>query len=63
MILGALFGLIGGVVTFDNLTNGVFFLFTGFMMVLVGFSLLGKLSFFNYFRAYMFKISTLSKYF
>ena len=45
MILGALFGLIGGVVTFDNLTSGVFLVFTGFMMVLVGFSLLGKIKF------------------
>ena len=35
MILGALFGLVGGVVTFDNLTSGIFLLLTGFMMVLV----------------------------
>ena len=45
MILGALFGLVGGVVTFDNLTSGIFLLLTGFMMVLVGFSLLGKIKF------------------
>jgi sulfite exporter TauE/SafE len=45
MILGALFGLVGGVVTFDNLTSGIFLLFTGFMMVLVGLSLLGKIKF------------------
>ena len=45
MILGALFGLVGGVVTFDNLTSGIFLLLTGFMMVLVGLSLLGKIKF------------------
>lgn len=45
MVLGALFGLVGGVVTFDNLTSGIFLLLTGFMMVLVGFSLLGKIKF------------------
>ncbi len=45
MILGGLFGLVGGVVTFDNLTSGIFLLLTGFMMVLVGLSLLGKIKF------------------
>ena len=45
MILGALFGLVGGVVTFDNMTSGIFLLVTGFMMVLVGLSLLGKIKF------------------
>ena len=45
MILGALFGLVGGVVTFDNLTSRIFLLITGFMMVLVGLSLLGKIKF------------------
>ena len=45
MILGALFGLVGGVVTFDNLTSGIFLLITGFMMVLVGLSLMGKIKF------------------
>ena len=44
-ILGALFGLVGGVVTFDNLTSGIFLLITGFMMVLVGLSLMGKIKF------------------
>jgi hypothetical protein len=45
VILGALFGLVGGVVTFDNLTSGIFLLITGSMMVLVGLSLLGKIKF------------------
>jgi uncharacterized protein len=45
MILGALFGLVGGVVTFDNMTSGIFLLITGLMMVLVGLSLMGKIKF------------------
>ena len=45
MILGALFGLVGGVVTFDNLTSGIFLIITGLMMVLVGLSLMGKIKF------------------
>ena len=44
-ILGALFGLVGGVVTFDNLTSGIFLIITGLMMVLVGLSLMGKIKF------------------
>jgi sulfite exporter TauE/SafE len=45
MILGALFGLVGGVVTFDNMTSGIFLIITGLMMVLVGLSLMGKIKF------------------
>ena len=44
-ILGALFGLVGGVVTFDNLTSGILLLVTGSMMVLIGLSLMGKIKF------------------
>ncbi len=44
-ILGAIFGFIGGVVSFDNLTSGILLLITGFLMILVGFSLLGKIKF------------------
>ena len=44
-VLGALFGLVGGVVTFDNTTSGIFLIITGFMMVLVGLSLMGKIKF------------------
>ena len=44
-ILGALFGLVGGVVTFDNLTSGILLLVTGSMMVLIGLSLMGKIRF------------------
>ena len=45
MILGALFGFVGGVVTFDNLTSGILLLSTGLMMVLIGLSLMGKIKF------------------
>ena len=45
MILGALFGFVGGVVSFDNLTSGILLLITGVLMGLVGFSLLGKIKF------------------
>lgn len=44
-LLGAIFGFVGGVVTFDNLTIGIFLGITGILMVLVGFSLLGKIKF------------------
>jgi len=44
-ILGALFGLVGGVVTFDNLTSGILLLVTGSMMILIGLSLMGKIKF------------------
>lgn len=44
-ILGAIFGFVGGVVTFDNTTSGIMLLSTGFLMILVGISLSGKLKF------------------
>ncbi len=50
-ILGAIFGFIGGVVTFSNTTSGDFLLITGFLMVIVGFSLFRKNKIFNYFGA------------
>jgi len=45
MILGAVFGFVGSVVTFDNTTSGIFLIITGLMMVLVGLSLMGKIKF------------------
>jgi sulfite exporter TauE/SafE len=45
VILGAIFGYAGSVVTFDNTTSGMLLLFTGFLMILVGLSLSGKLKF------------------
>ncbi|PLY08153.1 MAG: sulfite exporter TauE/SafE family protein [Arcobacter sp.] len=44
-ILGALFGFVGGVVTFDNITSGILLLSTGFIMILIGLSLSGKFKF------------------
>jgi sulfite exporter TauE/SafE len=43
--LGAIFGYLGGVITFSNTANGVLLLFAGFMMILAGLSLLGKIKF------------------
>ena len=45
VILGAIFGFAGSVVTFDNTTNGILLIVTGFLMVLVGLSLSGRLKF------------------
>ncbi|AXH15137.1 sulfite exporter TauE/SafE family protein [Malaciobacter mytili] len=45
VILGFIFGYVGGVVTFDNFTSGILLLTTGTLMVLVGLSLSGKIKF------------------
>ncbi len=45
IILGALFGALGGVVTFSNTGNGILLLVAGFAMVLAGLSLMGKIKF------------------
>lgn len=45
VMLGAVFGTIGSVVTFSYFTNGMLLIFTGLLMILVGFSLMGKLKF------------------
>jgi len=47
-LLGAIFGFVGGVVSFSNITSGVMLLITGLMMILVGFSLLGKVKFLSF---------------
>ncbi|MCK9474012.1 sulfite exporter TauE/SafE family protein [Sulfurimonas sp.] len=44
-ILGAIFGTLGGVVTFSNTANGVMLLVAGIAMVLAGLSLMGKIKF------------------
>ncbi|PNV82159.1 MAG: sulfite exporter TauE/SafE family protein [Sulfurimonas sp.] len=44
-ILGAIFGALGGVVTFSNTANGVMLLIAGVAMVLAGLSLMGKIKF------------------
>lgn len=43
--LGAVFGYIGGVITFNNIANGALLIFAGVAMVLAGLSLLGKIKF------------------
>jgi sulfite exporter TauE/SafE len=45
MILGAMFGYLGGVATFSNTTSGALLIFAGIMMILTGLSLMGKLKF------------------
>ncbi len=44
-ILGAMFGALGGVVTFSNNANGGLLIFAGVAMVLAGLSLMGKIKF------------------
>jgi sulfite exporter TauE/SafE len=44
-LLGAIFGYLGGVVTFSNTANGVLLIFAGVVMVLAGLSLMGKIKF------------------
>ncbi len=44
-LLGAIFGYLGGVITYSNTANGFLLIFAGFAMVLAGLSLLGKFKF------------------
>jgi len=45
VVLGAMFGYLGGVVTFNNTANGILWLVAGIAMILAGLSLLGKTKF------------------
>jgi hypothetical protein len=45
MILGALFGALGGVALLSNNANGVLLIFAGVVMILAGLSLMGKIKF------------------
>lgn len=45
VLLGAVFGSLGGVATFSNMANGILWVVAGVAMVLTGFSLLGKIKF------------------
>ena len=45
MLLGTIFGAIGGVVAFNNIANGTLTIVAGVFMILAGLSLVGKLSF------------------
>ncbi|MCK9491688.1 MAG: sulfite exporter TauE/SafE family protein [Sulfurimonas sp.] len=44
-ILGAMFGALGGVITFSNNANGALLVFAGIAMILAGLSLMGKIKF------------------
>jgi sulfite exporter TauE/SafE len=44
-ILGAMFGALGGVVTFSNNANGALLIFAGIVMIFAGLSLMGKIKF------------------
>ena len=44
-ILGAIFGAIGGVATFNNTANGTLLIVAGIAMILAGLSLMGKIKF------------------
>jgi len=44
-LLGAVFGAIGGVVSFNNIANGTLTIVAGIFMILAGLSLTGRLSF------------------
>lgn len=44
-VLGAIFGTLGGVVVFNNLSNGILLIVAGIVMILAGLSLLGKIKF------------------
>jgi sulfite exporter TauE/SafE len=44
-ILGAIFGFLGGVITFNNLTNGLLLIIAGVFMILAGLSLSGQIKF------------------
>ena len=44
-VLGAMFGFLGGVVTYSNNANGALLIFAGIVMILAGLSLMGKIKF------------------
>ena len=46
-IMGAIFGYLGSVVTFNHIANGVLLLVAGIFMLLAGLSILGKVKFLN----------------
>jgi len=49
--LGAAFGMLGGVVVFDNTTNGILWIVAGIAMVIAGLALLGKLHVLRFFES------------
>jgi len=45
VLLGTMFGYLGGVATFNNYANGGLLVFAGIIMILAGLSLMGKIKF------------------
>ena len=45
VVLGAMFGYLGGVASFSNLANGILLILAALFMILSGLSLLGKIKF------------------
>ncbi len=45
MVLGGIFGYLGGVATFNNTSNGILWIVAGIAMILAGLSLLGQTKF------------------
>jgi sulfite exporter TauE/SafE len=45
VLLGSIFGFLGGVLTLDHIANGILYIISGILMVLVGLSLIGKIRF------------------
>jgi hypothetical protein len=63
VVLGALFGYLGSVVTFDATTRGGLLIFAGIIMLLTGLSLLGKIRFLTLIEHSLLKNSWYQKYF
>jgi sulfite exporter TauE/SafE len=45
VLLGSIFGFLGGVLTLNHIANGILYIISGILMVLVGLSLIGKIRF------------------
>jgi sulfite exporter TauE/SafE len=63
VILGALFGYIGSVVTFSAFANGILLMFAGVVMALAGLSLVGKIKFLTLIEPSLTKFSWYQKSF
>jgi sulfite exporter TauE/SafE len=63
VVLGALFGYLGSVATFDGTTRGALLIFAGVVMLLTGLSLLGKLKFLTLIEHSLLQNSWYQKYF
>ncbi len=63
VVLGAIFGYLGSVATFDGTTRGALLIFAGVVMFLTGLSLLGKLKFLTLVEHSLLKNSWYQKHF